>query len=149
MNITSNQKPHEISQASTSSNFRQGDLDSLEAKIDLKLIQLHFKIQNKVTEEFTSSFENLLKTSLSLIEVTNVVEAHAFVHVSVPIPSHKTQGTMVPMELTECAGTIEDLDLIQDAANNPAAGNNSREMQRLIIKCGKRLWPSNSPLIHN
>jgi len=44
------------------------------------------------------------------------------------------------MDPTECAGTMRDLDLIQGIVNNPARGNNSRETQQPIIKCGKRLW---------
>jgi len=61
------------------------------------------------------------------------MDAHAFIHV--PVSRNKT----VSMEPTECAGTIGDLDLIQDVVNNPARSKNSWETQRPIVKCSKRL----------
>jgi len=64
------------------------------------------------------------------------MDTHAFIHV--PVPFHKT----IPMHQTKYAGTIGNLDPIQDDTNNHAHGNNNnRETQRPIVKCGKRLWP--------
>jgi len=82
------------------------------------------------------SSEKSMKILQNLIEVANVVHVHAFLCVLVPV--HKA----VSIHSTEYA--IRNLNLNQSVMNNPVPGNNNRETQRPIVKCGKRFWSFNS-----
>jgi len=63
VDISSNQQPQitQISQSATSNNHTQEDLDSLDAKLNLKLVQLHLQIQNEMIERFTAFQESIEK----------------------------------------------------------------------------------------